>query len=64
MQVKVGVIGYYASELKQITGKGKKETYPYVEMFGALCQFAFLSFHPSPVVWVHEIRLMTVDKKV
>lgn len=50
MQAKLGVIGYYASKLKLITGKGKKETCSYVEMFGMLCQFAFLSFHPSLIV--------------
>lgn len=64
MQARIWVIGYYGSELKHITGRGKKETHPYVEMFGALCQFAFLSFHPSLIVCVREIRLMTMNKKV
>lgn len=63
MQAKIGVIGYYASKLKLITGKGKKETCPYVEMSGVLCRFAFLSSHPSLIVWVPGVRLMAVDKR-
>lgn len=64
MQAKVGVIGYYASKLKLVAGKGKKATYPSAEVFGVLGQLVFLSFHPFLIVWVHEIRLVIVDKKV
>lgn len=60
MQAEIEVVGYYASKLKQIAGKGKKETYPSAEMFGVLCRFAFLSLR----VWVRDIRLMAVDKKL
>lgn len=63
MQAKTGVIGYCASKLKQITGKGKTDTYPFVEMFGLWCQSAFLASHPSLVVQVRDKRLMTVDRK-